>query len=150
MLFLPQRPYLVLGSLREQLLYPSPDGKATNEELENVLSKVNLEGLAERFGGLDVVMDWARLLSPGEQQRLACARLLLAMPLYAVLDEATSALDVNNEARLYRHLQESGTTYISVGHRPTLLDYHDNVLELHGGGRWRLMDTDAFRTAPAA
>ena len=150
MFFLPQRPYLVLGSLREQLTYPRLDGKATDGELEDVLAKVNLEGLAERFGGFDVVMDWGRLLSPGEQQRLAFARLLLTMPRYAVLDEATSALDVNNEARLYRHLRESGMTYVSVGHRPTLLDYHDNVLELQGGGNWRLMSTDEFRTASAA
>ncbi len=150
MFFLPQRPYLVLGSLREQLTYPRLDGKTTDGELEDVLAKVNLEGLAERFGGFDVVMDWGRLLSPGEQQRLAFARLLLTMPRYAVLDEATSALDVNNEARLYRYLRESGTTYVSVGHRPTLLDYHDNVLELQGGGNWRLMATDEFRTASAA
>lgn len=147
MFFLPQRPYMVLGSLREQLLYPRQGAEATDDELENALKKVNLVGLAERFGGFDAVMDWAGLLSPGEQQRLAFARLLLAMPRYAVLDEATSALDVKNEARLYRYLRESGTTFVSVGHRPTLLDYHDNVLELQGGGGWRFMSTDKFRAA---
>lgn len=147
MFFLPQRPYLVLGSLREQLLYPRPDVTATDEELEHALKKVNLAGVAERFGGFDAVMDWGRLLSPGEQQRLAFARLLLAAPRYAVLDEATSALDVKNEARIYRYLKESGTTCISVGHRPALLDYHDTVLELLGGGRWRLLTAGEFRAA---
>ena len=150
MLFLPQSPYFILGSLREQLLYPSLDKAVTDAELENVLKKVRLEGLEERFGGFDVVMDWGNLLSPGEQQRLAFARLLLSSPRYAVLDEATSALDVNNEARLYRHLKDSGTTYISVGHRPTLLDYHDNVLELLGDGNWRHVTIEAFRTAAVA
>lgn len=73
-----------------------------------------------------------------KQQRLAFARLLLTKPAYAILDEATSALDEPNEALLYRELQNAGTTYISVGHRPSLPAYHERVLELRGGGNWRL------------
>lgn len=147
MFFLPQRPYMVLGSLREQILYPNLDKGAPDDELHAVLKKVNLETLPERFGGFDAVMNWGQMLSPGEQQRLAFARLLFSKPGYAVLDEATSALDVHNEARLYEQLQESGTTYVSVGHRPSLLDYHDNVLELLGDGNWRLVAATKFQLA---
>lgn len=138
MFFLPQRPYMVLGSLREQLLYPRVDREIGDDELMSVLKRVNLTDLPERVGGLDAVLDWGQLLSLGEQQRLAFARLLLTKPAYAILDEATSALDGPNEALLYRELQTEGTTYISVGHRPSLPAYHDRVLELQGGGNWRL------------
>jgi putative ATP-binding cassette transporter len=138
MLFLPQRPYMVLGSLREQLLYPQVDQKVGDTELTAVLKRVNLADLPERVGGFDAELDWGHLLSLGEQQRLAFARLLLTKPGYAILDEATSALDEPNEALLYRELQNAGTTYISVGHRPSLPAYHDQVLELQGDGKWRL------------
>ena len=148
MLFLPQRPYMVLGSLREQLLYPRLEQEAADDELRAVLKMVNLADLPERVGGFDAEMDWGHLLSLGEQQRLAFARLLLIQPHYAVLDEATSALDVTNETQLYGQLQKSGTTYISVGHRPSLIAYHDKVLELRGGGGWRLVPAAEFHVAP--
>jgi len=141
MMFLPQRPYMVLGSLREQLLYPRLDRQTTEGDLKNILERVNLTGLPERVGGFDAEMDWGHMLSLGEQQRLAFARLLLAKPDYAFLDEATSALDGPNETHLYGELEASGTTYISVGHRPSLFAFHDQVLELQGGGNWRLRPT---------
>ncbi len=150
MLFLPQRPYMVLGSLREQLLYPHLDREATEEELRAILERVNLADLPDRVGGFDAVLDWSHLLSLGEQQRLAFARLLLSRPRYAVLDEATSALDAANEEKLYRLLRESGTTYVSVGHRSSLLKYHDRVLELRGGGNWRLLPAAEFTAAAPA
>ena len=137
-LFLPQRPYLILGSLRDQLLYPRTDLNISDAEIYGVLKQVNLPDLAERFGGLDTIEDWDNMLSMGEQQRLAFARLLLTKPRYAILDEATSALDVENEQRLYQHLQTLSTTYISVGHRPTLLQYHHQVLEVLGDRTWRV------------
>ena len=138
MLFLPQRPYMVIGSLREQLLYPQVGREVGDESLRAVLEKVNLADLPERVGGFDAELDWGQLLSLGEQQRLAFARLLLTRPAYAILDEATSALDTANEARLYGELREGGTTYISVGHRSSLPAYHDRILELQGGGNWRM------------
>jgi vitamin B12/bleomycin/antimicrobial peptide transport system ATP-binding/permease protein len=141
MMFLPQRPYMVLGSLREQLLYPRLDRQTTEGDLKNILERVNLTGLPERVGGFDAEMDWGHMLSLGEQQRLAFARLLLAKPDYAFLDEATSALDGPNETHLYGELEASETTYISVGHRPSLFAFHDQVLELQGGGNWRLRPT---------
>ncbi|MBJ7899847.1 MAG: ATP-binding cassette domain-containing protein [Cyanobacteria bacterium RI_101] len=137
-LFIPQRPYLVLGSLRRQILYPHRQGDYSEASLQAVLEAVNLGDLIERVGGLDAELDWADVLSLGEQQRLAFARLFLQSPRYAVLDEATSALDVANERLLYQKLQESEITYLSVGHRPTLIPFHEQVLDILGGGQWRL------------
>lgn len=147
-LFLPQRPYLILGSLRDQLLYPRTDLNISDEEIYQVLKQVNLPELAERFGGLDTVEDWDNMLSMGEQQRVAFARLLLTQPRYAILDEATSALDVQNEQSLYQHLQTLSTTYISVGHRPTLLQYHHQVLEVLGDETWRVISPEDYQFLP--
>jgi putative ATP-binding cassette transporter len=162
-LFLPQRPYMVLGTLRDQLLYPNTVRTSVSsgfdlsaqpkvepltlteahlevedEHLKQVLEQVNLADLDERFGGFDAEQDWADVLSLGEQQRLTFARLLLNKPNYAILDEATSALDLGNEERLYQHLREKGTTFMSVGHRSTLASYHQSVLELSQDKTWQI------------
>lgn len=150
MFFLPQRPYMIHGTLREQLQYPNDNCTLSDSELMTVISKVNLDDLGKRFGGFDIAMDWAQLLSLGEQQRLSFARLLLANPRYAILDEATSALDISNEESLYKQLQESGMTYLSVGHRPSLVAYHDNVLELQGNANWRLVPAAGFQIVAGA
>jgi putative ATP-binding cassette transporter len=139
MLFIPQRPYMVLGSLRKQILYPHTEQVFTDKRIQSVLEVVNLEDLVERVGGLEVELDWADVLSLGEQQRLGFARLFLHRPHYAVLDEATSALDVPNEKRLYQQLQAAEITYLSVGHRPTLIAYHERVLEILEGGKWQFL-----------
>lgn len=138
MLFLPQRPYMILGTLREQLMYPNVDMETNDEELNGVLNKVNLPGLAERFEGFDRAHDWSDVLSLGEQQRVAFARVFLTEPDYVILDEATSALDLKNEEHLYHHLVATHTTIISVGHRPTLKSYHRLLLELFDGETWTL------------
>ena len=143
-MFLPQRPYMVLGSLRSQLLYPNPDNDILESKMRHVLEEVNLAELPERVGGFDVELDWANVLSLGEQQRLAFARLLLSMPNYVILDEATSALDLANEKNLYQQLKAKETTLISVGHRPSLLQYHEYVLELDGSSNWRLLPMDEY------
>jgi putative ATP-binding cassette transporter len=137
-LFLPQRPYMVLGTLRDQLLYPNTQLEVDDQHLKQVLEQVNLAGLDERFGGFDAEQDWADVLSLGEQQRLTFARLLLNKPDYAILDEATSALDLSNEERLYHHLRAIGTTFLSVGHRTTLANYHQSLLELAQDKTWQL------------
>ena len=144
MLFLPQRPYMILGSLREQLVYPKTDMKVDDKALMEVLALVNLEDLPERVGGFETVLHWADVLSLGEQQRLAFARLLLGRPKYAILDEATSALDAENELRLYGILKNSGTTFVSVGHRPSLIQYHRNVLVLDGKGGWSIVPSNQY------
>jgi len=147
--FLPQKPYMLLGSLRAQLLYPQLERNVSQEELQRVLETVRLEDLSERVGGFDVELDWGDVLSLGEQQRLAFARLFINRPEYAVLDEATSALDGANEANLYRKLQELNIHYISVGHRRSILGYHNQVLDLQGRGTWRLLPVEEFLKATA-
>ena len=137
-LFLPQKPYMVLGSLRQQLLYPQTNLDISDVEIQQVLERVNLPELAERFGGLDAVENWSQVLSVGEQQRVAFARLFLTKPNYVILDEATSALDVPSEELLYQQLQGTSTTFISVGHRPTLKNYHQQLLEITANESWQL------------
>lgn len=138
LLFLPQKPYMILGSLRQQLLYPYPDTEIEDARLEAVLTGVNLPDLAERFGGFDAAAEWGDVLSLGEQQRLSFARVLLHQPTYVILDEATSALDRTNEAQLYSHLAATHTTYLSVGHRESLEAYHHLRLGLAEDHTWQL------------
>jgi putative ATP-binding cassette transporter len=142
-LFLPQRPYMVLGTLRDQLLYPNTKLEVDDAHLQQVLEQVNLADLSQRFGGFDAEQDWADVLSLGEQQRLTFARLLVNQLDYAILDEATSALDLNNEAQLYQQLQALDTTFLSVGHRETLMNYHQAILELSQDKTWHVKQAQA-------
>lgn len=144
-LFLPQQPYMLLGTLRSQLLCPKREQHISDAELLHLLERVNLPDLAGRVGGLHVERDWGKVLSVGEQQRLAFARVLLSKPRYAMLDEATSALDIANEESLYRTLATTDTTLISVGHRTTILKYHRQVLELTGNGQWQRHRAESYR-----
>ena len=176
--FLPQRPYCSLGTLRDQLLYPSLENidesgnqadhitpskrhqlkrYLSDQDLLDILTKVDLGELALRsstdgkdaIAGLDTVKDWTNVLSLGEQQRLGFARVMVNQPRLVILDEATSSLDVVNENRMYGLLKEMGMkhvmkngdvtapglTFVSVGHRPSLIAYHDKRLSLNGGDR---------------
>jgi putative ATP-binding cassette transporter len=142
-MFLPQRPYMILGSLRDQLTYPRAAG-GSEQQLYEVLSAVNLSDLPERFGGFDAEMHWADVLSPGQQQRLAFARLLLNRPRYAFLDEATSALDVENEQRMYELLHKHGIPFLSSGHRLSLLKFHRNILQLSANQAWKVEQSPQF------
>ena len=143
--FLPQQPYLQLGSLRSQLIYPSAQSDLSDEQLLEILDQVYLPQLAERVGGLSAVHDWEKLLSVGEQQRMAFARILVHAPRIVILDEATSALDSANESALYARLRESGATLISIAHRPAVLRHHTHVLHLQGEGAWALHEAGSFR-----
>jgi vitamin B12/bleomycin/antimicrobial peptide transport system ATP-binding/permease protein len=139
MMFLPQRPYMVQGSLRDQLLYPGQNEDLADEQITDVLSKLNLADIADRVDGdFNRSADWTNVLSLGEQQRLSFARLVLRQPVIAFLDEATSALDEPNEAILYNLLKKSNLTFISVGHRSTLKQYHDQLLSLSNDATWLL------------
>lgn len=128
LLFLPQKPYLQVDSLRRVLCYPSID-QCDDAAIHDALTACNLAELAPR---LDESQNWAIQLSPGEQQRIALARALLQKPEWLFLDEATSAVDEKGEAALYQVLKERlpGTTLVSVGHRSTLRQFHDAQLEL--------------------
>ena len=144
LLFIPQKPYMALGSLREQLCYPLDQARFSDDQLRSVLDQVMCGKLLQRYPDLDIKQDWPRLLSLGEQQRLAFARLLLNSPKVVVLDEATSALDVETESQLYALLRERDVAFISVGHRPTLKAFHDTVLEITGDHDWRLMPATSY------
>ncbi|WP_315708141.1 ABC transporter ATP-binding protein/permease [Brenneria uluponensis] len=146
-LFLPQRPYTFEGDLRSQLCYPATESPISDQELTTVLNKVCLGDLLMRHGTLDTEKDWPRVLSLGEQQRLAFARILLINPRYIFLDEATSALDLPTEATLYSLLESSGFAYISVGHRPSLIGYHTKALRLQEGGKWQLLPVEKLTVA---
>lgn len=141
-LFLPQKPYMPLGSFREQLTYPGRGDAPSDEQLFALIDQVNLRALVTRLGGLDVVKPWSEQLSGGEQQLVAFARMLLAKPKLAILDEATSALDSANEAHLYEIVTASGIAVVSVAHRTQLIQHHDHVLELRQGGGWTFSKTD--------
>jgi putative ATP-binding cassette transporter len=143
--FLPQQPYMQVGSLRSQLIYPSTRTDLDDARLLDILQEVRLDNLADRVGGLDAVHDWEKQLSVGEQQRLAFARVLARRPRMVILDEATSALDGANEAALYQRLRDEGTTLVSIAHRAAVLRHHTHVLQLLGGGAWKLHDAQDYR-----
>ena len=137
LMFLSQKPYLPGGSLRDALYYPASAPVAAQPEVEQVLQLVQLSHLQSR---LDEERDWSHTLSLGEQQRLAFGRLLLNKPAIAFLDEASSALDEGLEDAMYRLLRQQlpTTTLISVGHRSSLLQHHQQQLQILEQGRWQL------------
>lgn len=132
-LFLPQKPYLPIGTLREVVSYPTPLTGVSDAALRQALEAV---GLPELAGRLDETTHWALALSPGEQQRIAFARALVQKPEWLFLDEATSALDEETEARLYALLRDRlpATTVVSVGHRSTLRAFHARRLVVTPNG----------------
>lgn len=140
-LFLPQRPYMILSDLRSQLAYPHGTDMS-DEELQKILEAVSLPHLAATFGGFDSVRDWGRVLSLGEQQRVAFARILVHAPRFVFLDEATSAVDHGTEDVLYRRLRDTRASFVSIGHRLSILDHHTHVLTLRAGGQWSIDPLD--------
>ena len=146
LLFLPQKPYLPIGNLREVLTYPAPIDGVTDAMVVDALRACELPQLVDR---LDERLHWAQLLSPGEQQRIAFARALLSKPDWLFLDEASAALDESLETRLYQMLPDRlpGTTVVSIGHRPSLRAFHARHLEIRfADGRWGVHD-GALRAA---
>ncbi|XP_034163800.2 ATP-binding cassette sub-family D member 4 isoform X1 [Pangasianodon hypophthalmus] len=144
-MFLPQKPFLTDGTLREQVIFPLKDiypaaGSVDDERILRYLELAGMSSLLKRTGGLDEKVDWNwyDVLSPGEMQRLCFARLFYLQPKYAVLDEATSALTEDAEEQMYRACKQLGMTLISLGHRSSLKQYHDIMLRLCGGGQWEL------------
>ncbi|MCV7027965.1 ABC transporter ATP-binding protein/permease [Mycobacterium sherrisii] len=136
-MFLSQLPYVPLGSLRTVVCYPNSPDDVPEDLVAETLTKVALAPLIER---LDEERDWAKVLSPGEQQRVAFARILLTKPRAVFLDEATSALDEGLEFALYQLLRSElpDCVVVSVSHRHTVEQHHEQELQLLGGGQWRL------------
>ncbi|WP_116138024.1 ABC transporter ATP-binding protein/permease [Trinickia diaoshuihuensis] len=128
-MFVPQQSYLPIGTLKAALAYPSPADSFSDDACADVLRACRLEGYVQR---LSESAHWTRVLSPGEQQRLAAARVLLHKPDLLFLDEATSALDPENESHLYRLLADRlpGTALVSVAHRESLAAMHEHVLDI--------------------
>jgi putative ATP-binding cassette transporter len=147
LLFLPQHAYMIAGTLREQLSYPNLDRELSDEEAREVLGRVNLSNLEVRCGGFDHELDFEKILSVGERQRLAFARVLLKNPRYVLLDEATSALDRENEEALYEQLALTSATIVSVTHHQSLVKYHSQILELKPDGEWSLYPASKFHLA---
>jgi len=140
--FLPQRSYLCEGSLAAQLTYPRDDTAVRDRRaMGHVLEEVGLGYLLEEHG-LDSVMDWASMLSGGEQQRLGLARVLYTCPVFAVMDEATSALDELLQQKCLRACLVKGITLVSVVHRPSAIPYHDQLLEYTRDEGWQMKDID--------
>jgi len=131
-LFLPQKPYLPIGTLKAVLSYPQDDSVYPAERYAQVLETCRLPHLVNR---LDEANHWQRMLSPGEQQRLAFARALLFAPQWLYMDEATSAMDEEDEATLYQALIDAlpGLSIVSVGHRSSLKRFHGRHVRIEGG-----------------
>jgi putative ATP-binding cassette transporter len=146
-MFLSQLPYVPLGDLRAVVTYPGKEGTIDDNTLKRMLLKVALPHLVER---LDEVLDWAKVLSPGEQQRIAFARILLTKPKVVFLDEATSALDEGLEFLLYQLVRTElpDTILVSVSHRTTVEQHHTHELELVGDGEWRLGRVEGDEPVP--
>ncbi|CAH2015661.1 unnamed protein product [Acanthoscelides obtectus] len=137
--YIPQRPYMTLGSLRDQLTYPHSGSEATrrgatDDKLKEYLRRVQLEYILDREGGLDAIADWLDVLSGGEKQRIAMARLFYHQPQFAILDECTSAVSVDVEGSMYRYCRDVGITLLTVSHRKSLWQHHEYVLYLDGRG----------------
>jgi len=146
-MFLSQLPYVPLGDLRAVVSYPSEPGDIPDVDLQRALVKVALGHLLIR---LNEVADWAKVLSPGEQQRIAFARVLLQKPQAVFMDEATAALDEGLEFTLYQLLRTElpNTIVVSVSHRPTVEQHHERHLQLLGDGEWRLGRVEGDEPVP--
>lgn len=146
--YIPQRPYLSRGTLRQQLIYPDSvrqmrDRGVTDADLLRILAVVEIAHVADRPGGWDATAEWASELSGGVQQRVAMARLFYHAPRYAILDECTSSVTLEVERVMYDEAKRLGTTLMTVSHRRSLWKYHDNILQFDGQGGYVFTRLDA-------
>lgn len=141
--YVSQRPYLPLGTFRDQIIYPHTasqmlESGVTDEDLERLLQSMHFLYLLDRPGRWDAVEDWEDLLSGDEKQRLAMARLFYWKPRFTILDECTSDVSPDVEQFIYDHARELDMTLITVSHKDSLRKYHDYLLSLDGEGNWDL------------
>lgn len=147
-ILIPQRPYLSLGTLRDQVIYPHSRENMeargiTDDDLLSILSIVQMEGVVEREGGWNAAREWRDALSGGDQQKIAWARLFYHNPKYAILDEATSLVPPDMEGMMMEYAAKLGITLLTVSHRPSLWKYHAMILHYDGQGGYVFTKLDA-------
>lgn len=148
--YVPQVPYLPKGSLREQIIYPDQKlqmikKKYNDKKLMDILKILKIDHIVEREGGLNTVRNWTDVLSGGEKQRMAIARLYYHRPTFAILDECTSAVSVDAEDVIYNEAKKRGITIITVSHRPSLWKHHDYLLQFDGEGGYTFGKLDTSK-----